>query len=96
MGLGIQHEWLRIESEGHGIVPVFRNTMGSSWTNLPPFQAVTTYRVTHKGCDFSDDLKQPQTSEFKGVLEFTFCILFETLINNIFNEEKVTVLSLLK
>ena len=32
------------------------------------------YRVTHKGCDFSDDLKLLKSSKFIGVSVFTFCL----------------------
>ena len=32
------------------------------------------YRVTHKGCNFSDDLKLLKSSKFIGVMVFTFCL----------------------
>ena len=31
-------------------------------------------RVTHKGCDFRDDIKLPKSVEFEGVSVFTFCM----------------------
>ena len=32
------------------------------------------YRITHKGWDFSDDIKLPKSTEFEGVSVFTFCM----------------------
>ena len=30
------------------------------------------YRGTHKGCDFSDDIRLPKSSDFEGSLVFSF------------------------
>ena len=40
------------------------------------------YRVTHKGCDFSDELKLLKSSNFIGMLVF----IFFTFIKNIGNQ----------
>ena len=50
-------------------------------------RAPRSYRVTHKGCDFSNDLKLLKSGKFIGVSVFNFCL---TLIKNIGNNNTVS------
>ena len=51
------------------------------------------YRVTHKGCDFSDDQKRLKTIEFEGISRsLPYVWPFLKFVNNIVNVNTVTEL----
>ena len=50
--------------------------------------------ITHKECDFSDDLKLLKSSKFLDVSVFTFCLTLVNIKKNIGN--KITVSDLLQ
>ena len=52
---------------------------------------IAKYRVTHKGCDFSDDPKLLKSSKFISVSFFTFCLTLVDIYKNYWEQKILSV-----